>query len=222
MPGELQPVEEQILFCRNPEQFGDGTALNILRTNRPKWWIVRTPSWLTVDQLNQIFEAGVNRWSKVANVYATRADSMELADWIIDAQSIDGPGKILADAELPGFSRQQKVRIDIAESALRDRMSDILGHEGGHLYGLHHFSSAPPPEWMEPTLGVVNTPQQAEASLMAQLYGLPQSTPPGSGPSIPPVVSTCRIEVVDGIAKASISVQQANKKAMLDGNKQMV
>jgi hypothetical protein len=209
--GVLLPVTEPIRFCSNPEHFGDGTQLFKLRTHRPTWWVVSAPRWLPAPKLEEVFEAGANRWSKVANVYASRATSRETADWLIFAQDIDGKGRVLANA------------LDIAEQDLIDRLPDILGHEAGHLYGLQHFPSSPPPEWMEPTLGLVNTPQPAEANLMVQLYGLPM--PAGPVPGVPPadpLVYTTRLEQIPGGVKCTISVQQGQQKAVLEGKKTWV
>jgi hypothetical protein len=217
----LLPVEQPIRFCSNPEHFGDGTQMYKLRTNRPRWWVVSAPRWLPAPKLEEIFEAGANRWAKVANVYATRATSREDADWIIFAQDIDGKGRVLANAQLPSpILRQQEVNLDIAEFDLIDRLPDILGHEVGHLYGLQHFPSSPPAEWMEPTLGLVNTPQAAEAALMGQLYGLPLPGGPAPGiPSAEPLVCSMRIQPGSGVVECSISVQQGARKAELKGTK---
>jgi len=224
--GLLLPVtDEGIRFCRNPEQFGDGTAAFRLSTNRPKWWLVNELPWMKRSELEEIIQAAANGWSPHANVKASRATSLDDAHWRIECKSIDGPGGVLADMELPHPTvRQQRMRIDVAESALRDLLVTIIMHELGHAYGLQHFPASPPPELMEPSLNpAVRTPQATEAALMAQWYGLPQADSPIPGaPPVEPLVCTTRLEQLAGGVKCTISVQQGQQKAVLEGKKSWV
>lgn len=222
MDGILLPTSEGLRFCHNPEQFGDGTATFRLATNRPTWWLVNELPWMGRAKLEGIIQAAADGWSPHANVKASRAASLDQATWRIECKALDGAGGVLADMELPHpTKRQQRMRIDVAESALEDLLVAILMHEFGHAYGLQHFPSGPPPELMEPTLNpAVRTPQPTEAALMAQWYGLPQADNPIPGaPPFEPLVCTTRIEQGGGRVKCDVSVQQGNRKADLSGTK---
>lgn len=223
MDGQLLPVTgEPRYFCRNPEQFGDGTATFRLSTTRPTWWLANELPWMSRAELEQIIQAATDGWSPFANVKATRAPSLDLATWRIEVASIDGPGGVLADMQLPHPTvRQQVMHIDVAESALKDLLVVILMHEFGHAYGLQHFPSAPPPELMEPVLNpAIRAPQPTEAALMAQWYGLPQAESPIPGaPPVEPLVCTTRITPANGKVECAISVQQGQRKAELSGSK---
>ncbi len=219
MADELLPVEDVIRFCRNPEQFGDGTAAFTLRTKRPKWFLVNDLPWMPRPRLESVIQEASDGWDAVADVHASRASTQAEADWIFTTAQMDGPMGVLADAQLPSPGlRQQVCRIDIAEQALADVLVVILRHEIGHLWGLQHFSSAPPPELMEPKLNkAITNPQPAESALMAQWYGMPQPSVP-TMPSVP-MVCTLRVEPSSGEIKCAISVQQGTKKAELAGTK---
>jgi hypothetical protein len=184
-------------FCRNAEQFGDGTVAALkLHTNRPTWYLRDELPWMKRAELEAAIQTAADRWSKVCNFKAIKAANEASALWVFTVVRMDGPGGVLADAMLPN-GRQQICRIDVAESALMSRLIDILGHEIGHLMGLQHFPPSPPPEWMEPTLGKVNTPQAAEAALCVQWFGEPLN----DGPQTPlrPVTSglTCVVRLND-------------------------
>ena len=184
-------------FCRNAEQFGDGTIAALkLHTNRPTWYLRDELPWMRRAELEAVIQAAADRWTVVCDFKAIKAANEASALWVFTVARMDGPGGVLADAQLPGGSRQQICRIDVAENAMMSRLADILGHEIGHLMGLQHFPATPPPEWMEPTLGKVNTPQAAEAALCVQWYGPPITQEPKPAP---PAASglTCTVLLQD-------------------------
>lgn len=174
-------------FCRNAEQFGDGTAALKLDNNRPTWWLRDELPWLNRSRFEETIQESLDLWRAVADVDCRRAPSEAAAKFVITTARIDGPGSVLADMQLPG-PRQQFMRVDVAESALIDLVVVILCHEFGHAYGLQHFPSTPPAELMEPRLNQqVTRPQATEAALMVQWYGTPKPVviPPVTPGTIP-------------------------------------
>jgi hypothetical protein len=185
-------------FCRNPEQFGDGTVAALkLHTNRPTWYLRDELPWMKRAELEACIQRAADGWTTVADFKAVRAANEASALWVFTVARMDGAGGVLADAQLPGGQRQQICRIDIAENALAHLLEVILRHEIGHLAGLQHFPANPPPELMEPSLNPkVTMPQATEAALMVQWYGKPitQAPPP---PVTPTSGLTCVVRLAD-------------------------
>jgi hypothetical protein len=222
--GLLLPIvdDHSPLFCRNPEQFGDGTqAVYLLSTNRPTWWLASELPWMSRARLEELIQSANDKWAAVCDVKASRATSAEKANFYITVASLDGPGGVLADMELPSpGKRQQRMRIDAAESALESALELILTHELGHAYALQHFPVGPPAELMEPSLNrSLSGPQPTEAALMAKWYGQPVSSVPT--PPVPSGVLVCttRLEPMGDRINCTIDAQMGDKKAQLKGTK---
>ena len=211
---------EPIFFCRNAEQFGDGSPVYLLPTKRPTWWINAELPWMPRADLENLLQDSFDAWSQVADVKATRAASAQVAHLLVTVATIDGPAGVLADCMLPSPGlRQQIMRIDIAEQALKHLLGTILRHELGHFFALQHFPSGPPPELMEPILNqAVNGPQPTEAALMAKWYGQPVTPPPLPQP---PGVLVCTMRAMPGTDKfaCEITAEQGSRKATLTGSK---
>jgi hypothetical protein len=221
MADELQPLTEPVFFCRNSEQFGDGSPIYLLPTKRPTWWLQNDLPWMSHGELQEVIQKALDAWSAVCDVKGTMAPNAQSASFLITVASLDGPGGVLADMQLPSPGlRQQRMRIDIAEQALKHRLPAIITHEFGHAFALQHFPVSPPPELMEPRISNIDLPQPTEAALMAKWYGLPQSPSPDPGlPEVPPMVCTLRVEPSTKEIKCNISVQQGDKRAELSGKK---
>lgn len=221
MANELQSTDGPIFICNNSEQFGDGSPIYKLQTNRPTWWVQDDLPWMTHDELETVVQQALDAWAAVCNVKARKATSAAAANFLVTVAQMDGPGRVLADMQTPAPGlMQQRMRIDIAEQALKGLLKVILIHEFGHGFGLQHFSSSPPPEIMEATLNqAVQVPQPTESALMAQLFGLPLAPSPAGGVPVAPMVCTMRVEPGSSIVQCSLSVQQGDKKAELTGSK---
>ncbi len=189
----------QTRFCRNAEQFGDGTVAALkLHTNRPTWYLRDELPWMKRPELEACIQRAADGWTTVCDFKAVRAANEASALWVFTVARMDGAGGVLADAMLPGGARQQICRIDVAESALANLLEVILRHEIGHLMGLQHFPANPPPELMERTLNPkIAMPQAAESSLCVQWYGKPIAQ---SGPQTPSPAGTSGLTCVVKLA----------------------
>lgn len=210
-------------FCRNAEQFGDGTVAALkLHTNRPTWYLRDELPWMNRAELESVIQEAADGWTAVCDFKAIKAANQSSALWVFTVAKMDGPGGVLADAQLPGGNRQQVCRIDVAESAMRHLLVAILRHEIGHLMGLQHFPSNPPPELMEPTLNPkVTTPQATEAALCVQWYGKPieQPKPPADKPASAGMTCTVRLADDGKTIGCEIEASKPGHTATLKGSK---
>jgi hypothetical protein len=213
----------EIIFCRNPEQFGDGTqAVYLLTTNRPKFWLAKDLPWFKRADLEALIMAAGGKWAEVCDVKLDKATSEGAANFYITTAALDGPGGVLADMELPSpGKRQQRMRIDVAENALASSLLLILTHELGHAFALQHFPPGPPPELMEPSLNrAITGPQPTEAALMAKWYGLPKVEVPAPTP-VPAGSLICTMRATPSATEfaCEITAQQGNQQVKLTGKK---
>jgi hypothetical protein len=208
-------------FCRNAEQFGDGTVAALkLHTNRPTWYLRDELPWMSRAELEAVIQAAADRWTDVCDFKAVKAANEASALWVFTVARMDGPGGTLADAQLPGGGGKQICRIDVAENALRGQLVTILCHEIGHLMGLQHFPANPPPELMEPRLGTITHPQPTEAGLVVQWYGQPIKNNPQP---LPPTANglTCTVRLADDgkTLDCNIEASKPGFAATLNGKK---
>lgn len=205
--------------CGNPETLATA-QLNKLRTNRPKVWFEGTlPGWKLADWKALYFE-WANKWSKVANVECSEAATRQEAHWIVVPARIDGTNGVLADAHLPGPS-QQVNRYDVSDTARPTQLGQTVLHEVGHLYGLVHLESSPPPDVMEASLNPnLFEPQATESKLMASMYGPPKSPAPPPSPTAPgTLTATIRLADNGSSVGCEITAEKPGYVATLKGTK---
>lgn len=212
---------EPTYHCRNPEQFGDGTAVAIRKSNVVKWYLDGQVPFMTRDELRAEIKAAIALWSAVCDVSGEEVATQEACNVYIVCVKMDGAGGVLADAMLPGPA-VQRMRLDIAEGALKHKLRAILCHEFGHIFGLQHFPSGPPPELMEPSISNIETPQPTEAALMEKWYGSPKPAAPQPTPAPAPagtLVCTMKATSTPERFECDITAEQAGKKLNLKGGK---
>jgi hypothetical protein len=92
--------ETQTRFCRNAEQFGDGTVATLkLHTNRPTWYLRDELPWMSRAELEAVIQAAADRWTDVCDFKAVKAANEASALWVFTVARMDGPGGTLADAQ---------------------------------------------------------------------------------------------------------------------------
>lgn len=203
--------------CGNPETLATA-QLNKLRTNRPKVWFEGTlPGWRLSDWKALYFE-WANKWSLVANVECSEAATRQEAHWLVVPARIDGTNGVLADAHLPGPA-QQVNRYDVSDTAKPTQLGQTVMHEVGHLYGLVHLESSPPPDVMEATLNPnLHEPQATESKLMASMYGPPKTPAPSPTPA-GAWVATLRLADNGSSVACEITAQKPGYTAKLKGER---
>jgi hypothetical protein len=137
---------------------------------------------------------GYKGWADAADLKFTRVTRKGDANIVIQAKKLDGPGKVLAQAQLPpGDDRQLWLQMDDGEqwaTGLDGVSGEILylnvfRHEAGHNLGLEHSTSkgngnAPKaPPLMAPYYNpAVGAPQRDDdIARITELYGKPAGAP---------------------------------------------
>lgn len=206
--------------CGNPETLATA-QLNKLRTNRPTVWFEGAPPNYTLAAWKALYFEWANKWTKVANVECSEASSRAAANWIVVVVRMDGRNGVLADAELPG-PPQQRNRYDVSDTANQLQLGQTVLHEVGHLYGLVHLESSPPPDVMEARLNpALSEPQATESKLMASMYGPPRVLPPVPSPV---GATVCSIRTSDDgkVFSCEIEATKPGYKTTLTGGKPWV
>lgn len=204
--------------CGNPETLATA-QLNKLRTNRPKVWFEGSPPGYTTAQWKALYFEWANKWSRVANVECSEAGSRASAHWIVTVIRMDGRNGVLADATLPGPAQQQN-RYDVSDTTNPRQLGQTVLHEVGHLYGLVHLESSPPPDVMEPSLNpALSEPQTTESKLMASMYGPPAVAPVPAQPTASGLTCTVRLADDGKTIGCEIEASKPGFAATLKGSK---
>ncbi len=188
-------------FCGVTAKFGDGSAQMRLETTRPLIWLDPAASLpnFSRQRLRDAIMAGFGMWAKVSDAVADLTEDSNAAQFVIFTTRLDGPQGVLADCEMPGRGyKPQRMRIDNSErfdtfigqqSQNGDSFLDlvrIIGHEGGHAYGLPHLDDNGKGNDLMDSLynPKLWEPSQFEADYMARWFGKPKTPPPT--PALPP------------------------------------
>jgi hypothetical protein len=132
-------------FCGTRESELDKAFIAQWPDGDVTWALVGLPPRVTEDELRNAVTFGMAKWAKVCKVQPREVTSARSARVLVTARSIDGPGSILAECELPGGQAQVRLWLDTNEEwstqipAVRAIiMADVLWHELGHALGIGH------------------------------------------------------------------------------------
>ena len=198
--------------CGIAEQFATKDAEQaqaLLRTKRPKWCLQGKLRQFTDNQLRQYIADACGYWSEQCDLVFTETNDRAAADIVIEDHDFgDGPGGVLADAQLPG-PRQQLMRIGregnfVASSNPPSGTTDIVAiicHESGHIIGFYHLPSGGDLDLMEAFYRAgLRKPQRAESAMARQWYGAPVARAPPSDPTKPTGKVIIEVTaIVDGV-----------------------
>lgn len=182
------------MLCGCPENFGDGTALFKLPSNRFAYFVRDSLPNNSRDEIADWIAEAISRWRSVADIEGRRIlrlEDLEAGELLDEITVADlGGGGVLADQQLPqpGVTRyrmRMNVRIKWVRTNGVMRAGEVDPvrtdcHELGHFLGFQHFPTSLPKELMEPRiLPDIIGPQPTEAKIAADWFGPPK---PGNEP----------------------------------------
>lgn len=114
--------------------------------NRLTWKVQSYLPGVAKDLQDDTFQTGLKSWSAVCDMTFVRVLANEHADLTVFAAPIDGPGNVLAQAQMPpGNDRPLWLQLDSTEAkwsmSAREqgmKLLNIFAHEVGHTLGLTH------------------------------------------------------------------------------------
>lgn len=147
---------------------------------------------IPLESMKRAAQIAFDRWAAVCDIRASHIKTpAEAADIVMNVGSIDGPGSVLAWAELPGngTTRQLKQMYGrdeawvIADTSPLGKIDliRVMCHELGHSLGSAHL---PAGNLLAPTYSSnINKPQAGDIVTMVQRYGPPKAVvpPPPAG-----------------------------------------
>jgi hypothetical protein len=182
---------DEVFYCRNPEQFGDGTALFVIEEHRPTYYVEGTlPGFSNADMMDVVGTMLNKAWGSHLDVKGTAVTNPAKANLLVVCTRLDGRGLVLGDCELPRKGVfQQRMRLDVSEDLVlavnappgKQDLQAIVNHEGGHFLGYQHWAVGAPKELMEPAIQRgLRDPQPTEIAWGVKLIGaaIPDESPP--------------------------------------------
>lgn len=173
-----------------------------LHTNRPKVFVRhRLTNSLLRDKFDEKLLAGLNMWSKVADIQFSLTNIEGDAQIEVQTKQIDGPANTLAFAYFPqGAGWRLPLVFDTAEAWEEPSGPDFectACHEGGHNCGIDHDPTAQGimAAFYNPRITVPTSTW--EINEMVSRYGKPVPVTPSQPPTPPtqPPVSKRRVVI---------------------------
>lgn len=174
--------------CPDVQSLGGGSGKWSKRelTWKVQSYVPAVPS----DLQDAVFESAYKSWANVCGMTFRRVSGNSNSDLTIFASPIDGPGNVLAQAQLPpGNDKPLWLQLDSSESkwamSVREqgiKLLNTFAHESGHNLGLDHSSLQTALMFWQYS-DVIATPQQQDDIPRVQsLYG-PSKVMPTPAPS---------------------------------------
>jgi hypothetical protein len=175
-------------FCQvAPEQLALADQLTAKwPDSRLSWTLMDEVTGISYEDLKAAADIGLNGWRTCSGLEPVFTNSARDARLLIYAARLDGPGRVLADCELPMGQSQVKMRLDISEDwVAKIKLPVVIRHEGGHGAGLGHAPGGSI-NWMAPQYNPSVLAAGAwDTQEMIGRYGRVRPISP-TGPSLPP------------------------------------
>lgn len=183
-------------FCGCKESALFAAALAMWPDRDLPWTIVESLPRIDPDDLKAAMTRALSRWAAVCGIQPRYTDTAREARLLVGSRAIDGPGRVLAECELPMPGvRQCRMWFDVGDDwaldlnqAGRRIVLELVGwHEAGHGLGLGHA-----PDGSANVMAPIYNPKQLTAGPwdVAQLqarYGKPAPVVPTPVPQPNPI-----------------------------------
>lgn len=187
-------VDPPVLAALDLPRCGCGDVL-ALRRGQYRWnkkelaWYVRSyyPGINNREQ-DEIFDACYKSWQAVCGLSFTKVNREAQADIVIFSSPIDGPGRVLAQAQLPpGNDMQLWCQIDSRDIFRKHGQNragaylyNTFNHETGHNLGLDHSPTSSDLLFFQ-YQDQIKDPQNGDIRRVVGLYGQPTVSVPNGG-----------------------------------------
>lgn len=218
------------MFCatKTPQQMraANGQYRQWKRGHVVTWGVAASPSGVAIADFRDVCRTAFGLWEAVSGLKTEYRTNPNAVNVRVDVERIDGAGKVLAQAELPGFGQNSGTLgcwLDSGERAWvlsvnpswdvgEVDMLRVLCHEFGHNLGLDHApQDGSPADLMDPRVSAIRKPQSDWDVPQIQFrYGKPVDVTPDN-----PTDGETWFDAIVALLK-SCTMSEADKRLVAD------
>ncbi len=175
-------VEKRIRICGVEHSLGDMEESK-WPVNSLNWYVENNMPGVVRDVFRSEIAAALASWSAVADLSFTEVTSSQGAHILMRAWRLDGPGKVLAQSELPPANPChqdfdfENWSTDGTPASGQIELRNVVCHEVGHALGLLHDDQNADALMAPYYSASVAKPRPRDITRIQALYGPPKSVP---------------------------------------------